>query len=69
MTDRPTPDPSWDYAPIWQELTQLESKLDEIFDFLQKQEESSIGSNSQLIVSLGILDGKLERIFDLVELR
>ncbi|MBK1987269.1 hypothetical protein A0J48_006925 [Sphaerospermopsis aphanizomenoides BCCUSP55] len=66
MTNRPTPDPSWDYALVWHELCELETKLKETLEVLQKQEKSSHQSNAFLLVRLGILDGKLEKIFDLV---
>jgi hypothetical protein len=66
MTDRPAPYLSWDYATIWQEFIELESKLNEVFDFLQKQESSTRSSDSQLLHHLGYLDGKIGKIFDLV---
>lgn len=65
-TTRPTPDPSWDYALVWQELCELESRLNETFEVLQKQEKATPQSDSYLLVRLGILDGKLDRIFNLV---
>lgn len=65
MSNRPTPDPSWDYAVIWQELCEMESKLNEIFDFLQKQETSTSVADAHLLFLMGNLDGKLDRIFDL----
>lgn len=66
MSNRPTPDPSWDYAVIWQKLCELEQALSETFDVLQKQEKATPQSDSYLLVRMGILDGKLDRIFDLV---
>lgn len=66
MNNRSIPDPSWDYATVWQELCNLEKAVSETLDVLQKQEKATSQSNSYLMVRLGILDGKLENIFNLV---
>lgn len=61
------PDPAWDYARIWECLSRVDAKLDELVTRLAQQENASPEYDKELYANLHLLAGALASTANLLK--
>ena len=58
--DQPTPDPAWDYYPLWENLHKIKDEINEILSFVAQFENASDETDEKIRNRLNALTYSVE---------